>query len=89
MEGEYRESATSERGIRFVSSPDTLAITTLDGAPLLIADEPQAEGYLRVVSIAGDTFMQHRISTEAGESTVDYAVPASWKNKKKKRNYDD
>ena len=81
VEGEYRESATSERGIRFASSPDTLAITTLDGAPLLKADEPQAEGSLRVVSIAGDTFVQHRINTEAGESTVDYAVPASWKNK--------
>ena len=82
VEGEYRESATSKRGIRFVSSPDTLAITTLDGVPLLIADEPQAEGSLRVVSIAGDTFVQHRsISNEAGESTTDYAVPAAWKNK--------
>ena len=75
VEGEYRESATSERGIRFVSSPDTLAITTLDGAPLLIADEPRAEGSLRVVSIAGSTFVQYN---EAEESqAVDYAVPTS------------
>ena len=74
VEGEYRESATSERGIRFVSSPDTLAITTLDGAPLLIANEPQAEGSLRVVSVAGKTFVQH---TKPEESPVDYSVPTS------------
>ena len=80
--GEYRKSATSERGIRFVSGTDSLAITTLDGAPLLIADEPIVEGTLRVVNIAGDTFVQHRVfNSEAGESqTVDYAVPASWES---------
>lgn len=74
VEGEYRESATSERGIRFVSSPDTLAITTLDGAPLLIADEPRAEGSLRVVSIAGQTFVQHK---KEEKSPVGYSVPTS------------
>ena len=79
VEGEYRESATSERGIRFVSGPDALAITTLDGVPLLIAGEPLAEGALRMVNIAGNTFVQH--SNEAREShTVDYAVPDSWEN---------
>lgn len=80
--GEYRKSATSERGIRFESDTDSLAITTLDGAPLLIADEPIVEGTLRVVNIAGDTFVQHRaFDSRAGETrTVDYAVPASWES---------
>ena len=67
VEGSYIDFS-SERGIRFTSTPQTLFIeTTPGGEPLLLATEPV--GSMRLVSIGSSVFIQ---SDE--ENTVDYAV---------------
>ena len=71
IEGSYVDS-NSERGIRFISTPETLFITTLPGGdPLLLANEPV--GSLRLVTIGWSTFIQ---SDE--QNAIDYAVPVGW-----------
>lgn len=75
VEGSYIDFS-SGRGIRFVSTPDTLLVTTLSaGEPLLLATEPV--GSLRLVSIGSSTFIQ-----SGEENSVDYAVPGivGWQN---------
>ena len=69
VEGSFTDLA-SGRGVRFVSNLDSLFITTLDGDPLLMAEE--SDGSLRLVNIGGRRFIQRR-KTEGG--SVDYEVP--------------
>ena len=69
VDGSFTDLA-SGRGVRFVSNLDSLFITTLDGHPLLMAEE--SDGSLRLVNIGGRRFIQRR-KTE--RCSVDYAVP--------------
>ena len=75
IEGSYIDFSSGQ-GIRFVSTPETLLITTLPAdEPLLLATE--SVGSLRLVSIGSSTFIQ------SGElNSVDYTVPGvvGWQN---------
>ena len=67
VEGSYIDFS-SERGIRFTSTPQTLFIETIPGGePLLSATEPA--GSMRLVSIGSSVFIQ---SDEA--NSLDYSV---------------
>ena len=67
IEGSYIDFS-SERGIRFTSTPQTLSIETIPrGEPLLSATEPV--GSMRLVSIGSSVFIQ---SDE--ENSLDYSV---------------
>lgn len=71
IKGSYLDR-NSGRGIRFISTPETLFITTLPGDdPLLLANK--RVGSLRLVTVGRNTFIQ---SDE--QNSIDYAVPDGW-----------
>ena len=73
VEGSYIDFS-SERGIRFTSTPQTLFIETIPGGePLLSATEPV--GSMRLVSIGSSVFIQ---SDE--ENSLDYSVQGEQHN---------
>ena len=73
IEGSYIDFS-SERGIRFTSTPQTLSIETIPGGePLLSATEPV--GSMRLVSIGSSVFIQ---SDE--ENSLDYSVQGEQHN---------
>jgi len=70
VEGSYVEKVTG-RGLHFISTTDSLSITTLEGQPLLTAG--RSVGSMRLVSVGKDRFIQQKDE----EGSTDYAVPAS------------
>ena len=68
IEGSYAEAG---RGLHFISTTDSLSVTTLEGQPLLIAGG--SVGSMRLVSVGKDKFIQQKRK----EGSTDYAVPAS------------
>ena len=73
VEGSYIDFS-SERGIRFTSTPQTLFIETIPGGePLLSATEPV--GSMRLVSIGSSVFIQ---SDE--ENSLDYSIQGEQHN---------
>ncbi len=77
MEGSYTDLEKG-LGIRFVSKLDSLFITTLDGEPLMVAEDSQGTT-LRLVNIGGRHFIQQMKEHDDPSSTAsrDFAVPKS------------